>query len=132
MSKFDLIILAAWLGIRLRPETYNYPKPLVQVWNLTLLDYTLNYFCYQAKIENIIISSWYKSQLIKNHCVDKYNNLNIIHTIEEESELTGPWSIFVNTITSWLTFKNPIIVTFCDYIYWNSIKLMLMEYEFLI
>ena len=59
------MIFAAGFGTRLKPITDKLPKPLIKVYNKTLLQYAIDALL-SLGIENIVINAHYKSdQIIK-------------------------------------------------------------------
>jgi glucose-1-phosphate cytidylyltransferase len=78
MKTFDVIILCGGKGQRLRPLTYNTPKPLTKIKNKPFLYYLIHFFL-KKNFKNIIIACGYKSHLFKEF-LKKYfkNNKNII------------------------------------------------------
>ncbi len=76
-----VIIFCGGKGLRLRPLTFNTPKPLIKVDNKSILEHLINQFL-KNKINNIIIATGYKSQLFKQFLKKKYkgNNIKIINS----------------------------------------------------
>ena len=59
-----VIIFCGGKGLRLRPLTFNTPKPLIKIDNKSIIEHLINQFL-KNKINNIIIATGYKSQLFK-------------------------------------------------------------------
>ena len=80
ISKFKknltVIILCGGKGQRLRPLTYDVPKPLVKIKNKAILEYIIDHLL-KFNVQNIIIASGYKNQLIKNFVKKNYKDKNI-------------------------------------------------------
>ena len=60
----EAIILCGGKGERLRPLTYDIPKPLVKINNKPILHYVIEHLK-QFDIRNINIASGYKSSVLK-------------------------------------------------------------------
>ena len=83
------IILAGGRGKRLRPITDKIPKPLIPINNKPLIERTINYLK-KYGINEIIISSGYKSNLIENFLKKKKNfGCKIIFSTEKTPLGTG-------------------------------------------
>jgi len=80
ISKFKknltVIILCGGKGQRLRPLTCDVPKPLVKIKNKAILEYIIDHLL-KFNVQNIIIASGYKNQLIKNFVKKNYKDKNI-------------------------------------------------------
>lgn len=83
----NAIIMAAGLGSRLRPLTYETPKPLIEVKGIRIID-TIIDALYTNGIDNIYIIRGYKAQafdvllnkypklkMLNNLCYDQGNNI---------------------------------------------------------
>jgi NDP-sugar pyrophosphorylase family protein len=71
-----VIIFCGGKGLRLRPLTFNTPKPLIKINNISILEHLINQFL-KYQINNIIIATGYKNQLFKEFLKKKYKNKNI-------------------------------------------------------
>lgn len=112
-QKFNVIILAAGLGRRLKPETDYLPKALVKLNHLRAIDYIIMKYQYLA--DSIIIAIGYSSDLIENYVKGRYSMLNLIFSHEEISDLKGPGQSFMYAL-DYASSKRSTIVTFCDYV----------------
>jgi len=71
------LILCGGKGERLKPLTNNIPKPMIQINKKPILEYVIDHIL-SFNIDEIIILTGYKGQLIKDQISDKYINKNII------------------------------------------------------
>tara|TARA_B110000305_G_C19318024_1_gene577490 strand:+ start:369 stop:1076 length:708 start_codon:yes stop_codon:yes gene_type:complete len=71
-----VIIFCGGKGLRLRPLTFNTPKPLIKIDNISILEHLINQFL-KYQINNIIIATGYKNKLFKEFLKKKYKNKNI-------------------------------------------------------
>ena len=71
-----VIIFCGGKGLRLRPLTFNTPKPLIKINNISILEHLINQFL-KYQINNIIIATGYKNRLFKEFLKKKYKNKNI-------------------------------------------------------
>ena len=60
------MVLAAGLGLRMRPLTENCPKPLLELAGTTLLDRALNHLA-AAGIEHAVVNLHYLGHMIEDH-----------------------------------------------------------------
>jgi MurNAc alpha-1-phosphate uridylyltransferase len=81
------LILAAGLGVRMRPITNKIPKPMVEVCNQSLITRIIDEL-YKAGIEKIVINLFYKAELLQNHVENyvtkHYSEIKICFVLEEE------------------------------------------------
>lgn len=71
------VILAGGLGSRLSEETYNKPKPMVEIGNKPIISHIMSIYS-KYKHDNFIIASGYKSIEIKRYFWNyDLNNFNI-------------------------------------------------------
>ena len=82
------IILAGGFGTRLKSLVSNIPKPMAMVNNQPFLNYLINYLKHY-QIKNIVFSTGYLSNVIELHYKNKYENLTINYSKEEEPLGTG-------------------------------------------
>src|SRR5258708_7226531 len=112
-SKFNVIVLAAGLGSRLRPETDYVPKPLLELGGVRAIDYTIRKYQYIA--DRIIIAVGYCADLLENYCRGRFSSLNLQFSYEKVSDLRGPGTSVIYALDT-ASCKLPTIVTFCDYL----------------
>ncbi len=112
-QKFNIIILAAGLGTRLKPATDFIPKALVEIGGPRAIDYCIEKYQYISG--RIIIAAGYSSDLLINYVSGKYPSLNLFFSIEEVSELKGPGTSLLYAL-DYASSRLPTIITFCDYI----------------
>jgi len=75
-DNLTVIILCGGKGQRLRPLTYELPKPLIKIKKKTILEYIIGHFL-KFKIKNLVIATGYKHSLLKKFVNQKYKNGNI-------------------------------------------------------
>jgi D-glycero-alpha-D-manno-heptose 1-phosphate guanylyltransferase len=76
LKKFDAIILSGGRGTRINKITKNIPKCLIEINGKPFLYYQLKYL-QKYKINNVILSVKYKSQLINNYVKKNINFINV-------------------------------------------------------
>lgn len=84
----EAIILAGGLGTRLRSVVKDVPKPMALVGNKPFLWYLLEALNDQ-EIEKVVLAVGYKYEVIKEYFGDKYKNIKIEYSIEDEPLGTG-------------------------------------------
>ena len=82
------IILAGGRGKRLRPITDYVPKPLVPIKNIPIIEWQIKYLK-KFGIDEIIICTGYKQEMIENYLVTKKLGLKIKYSIEKLPLGTG-------------------------------------------
>lgn len=60
-------VLVGGLGTRLRPLTYNVPKPLVEVEGKPFIDYVLSELA-KMGVKRAVLLTGYKHAMVKRHC----------------------------------------------------------------
>lgn len=85
---FEAIILAGGLGTRLRSVVSDLPKCMAPVAGRPFIDYVID-FLLEQRIDKIIFSVGYKSEVIIKHVNEQYPILNTQFSIEEEPLGTG-------------------------------------------
>lgn len=111
--KFNVIILAAGLGTRLRPETDFIPKPLIELGGQRAVDFLIRK--YQHVADRIVIATAYCADLMENYCQGKYLSTNLVFSREDVSRLAGPGTSLLYALDC-VSSRLPTIVTFCDYL----------------
>ena len=92
------LILCAGFGRRLNPITLDIPKPLLKIYNFTLLEHCIN-LIKLIGIKKIFINSFY----LKNHINEfiKNNNLGIeIKIIEDGDKILNTGGGILNLLNS--------------------------------
>jgi MurNAc alpha-1-phosphate uridylyltransferase len=64
------MVLAAGLGLRMRPLTDATPKPLIEIGGRTLLDRALDR-CADAGIETVVVNTHHLAERIERHLADR-------------------------------------------------------------
>ena len=82
------IILAGGRGKRLRPITDYVPKPLVPIKNIPIIEWQLKYLK-KFGIDEVIICTGYKQEMIENHLNMKDIGIKIKFSIEKSPLGTG-------------------------------------------
>ena len=82
------IILAGGRGKRLRPITDYVPKPLVPIKNIPIIEWQLKYLK-KFGIDEVIICTGYKQEMIENHLNMKNIGIKIKYSIEKNPLGTG-------------------------------------------
>ncbi len=113
------MVLAAGLGLRMRPLTDNLPKPLVQVNGRAMLDRVLDRIA-EAGVRDVVVNHYYLGEMIERH-LESRNDLAIRLSPETELLDTGggvtkalPWlgkdPFFVcNGDILWLDGRSPAL-----------------------
>lgn len=87
MSPKFAMVLAAGLGLRMRPITETTPKPLIEVAGRPLIDWALARI-QDAGVENAVVNLHYLSAQIEDHLKDR-TTPNIVFTHEDPVLETG-------------------------------------------
>ena len=78
------IILVGGMGTRLQPLTLNYPKPMMPIANLPLLQHTISHLKRNG-IEEIILSTYYYPEAFEEYFGDgKSFGVKITYVVEKE------------------------------------------------
>jgi MurNAc alpha-1-phosphate uridylyltransferase len=80
------MVLAAGLGLRMRPITNTIPKPLVQVAGKTLLDHVLDKLA-EAGVEKAVVNVHYLPDQIIRHVADRQHPHIVVS--DERNEILG-------------------------------------------
>lgn len=105
------MILAAGLGIRLRPLTLLAPKPLIKLHGKFLITYTLDYMA-QAGVKKIAINTHYLADQIPKALGDNYKGIPIFYLYEPE--ILGTGGGLKNACEHVLGFEEPIFLMNSD------------------
>lgn len=111
--RFNVILLAAGLGSRLRPATDFIPKALVEVGGSRAVDHLLRKYQYVA--DRFVLASGYCADLLENYVRGKYSAFDLEVSREDVETLAGPGKSMVLALDHAASLK-PTIVTFCDYL----------------
>lgn len=84
----EIIILAGGFGTRLRDVVNDVPKSMASINGQLFLEYLLDYIS-QFNINNIILSVGYKQEIIKSYFGNKYKNITINYSCEDNPLGTG-------------------------------------------
>ena len=84
----EAIILAGGLGRRLKKIVPDSPKPMANINGKPLLEIILKNLSVNG-FKRIILSTCYKSKIIETYFGVKYNNMEIIYSVEEIPLGTG-------------------------------------------
>ena len=114
MTKFNLMILAAGYGKRMKNLTESKPKPLLKINNKELLRHNIDFFI-NLGCEKIVINTHYLHDQINNFIKQYYSNHNIKLTFEPTLLNTGGG---IKNALSYLGDKN-FLVTNVD-IFWKE------------
>ena len=112
-KKFNVIILASGLGARLKPETDNIPKPLVELdaQGTKAIDYLIQKFQYVAG--RLIITTAYCADLLEAYVKGKYSTMDPLFA--RVPELISPGASLIAGLDQ-AASDLPTIILFCDYI----------------
>lgn len=108
----EVIILAGWLGTRLSYITQYVPKPMAVVSGKPFLVYILDSLIATDMITNIILSVWYKYQIIKDFFGSSYRGVPLQYCVEEELLWTGG---AINKALSYTIDQNVLIMNWDTY-----------------
>jgi len=125
MSPTRAMVLAAGLGLRLRPITENLPKPLVSVAGRTMLDRALDHFDAYG-VESIAVNCHYLSGMIEEHLVarnspriDIFREENLLDTgggVANALSALGPDPFFVaNADIIWTDGACPALARLAEF-----------------
>ena len=112
-QKFNVIILAAGKGTRLKPVTDFIPKSLIELGDERAIDYLLKKYQYVA--DKVVIGTGYGADLLENYVRGKYSSMDIMFSRENVNELKCPGRSLVFAL-DYVSSVLPTIITFCDYI----------------
>ncbi len=112
-QKFNVVILAAGLGTRLRPETDFIPKALVDLGGARAIDHIFRKYRYVT--ERLILAVSYCADLLENYVSGRYASLNVLFSREDVSALRGPGLSLLYAL-DYASSKHPTLIVFCDYV----------------
>ena len=117
------MVLAAGLGLRMRPITDRVPKPLVTLGGRTLLDHAIDRLA-AAGCERVVVNAHYKAEMIEQHLASRRSPAI---TLSREAELleTGGGVLqalpllddvfyVVNSDSFWLDGKHAALLRLAD------------------
>lgn len=84
----EAIILAGGEGTRLRPVVADVPKPMAEVAGRPFLWWLLTRLS-RHKVERVILSVWYKAEVIQDYFGNAFNGMEIEYSVESEPLGTG-------------------------------------------
>lgn len=84
----EAIVLAGGLGTRLRSVVVDLPKPMAPIGDKPFLEYILKYL-QKNGITRAILSVGYKWETIKEYFGDKFENIELVYSVEDEPLGTG-------------------------------------------
>lgn len=84
----DIIILAGGLGTRLNQTVPDTPKPMAPVNGKPFLQYLLNHIN-EAGFRRVILSTGYLSEKIESYFNNRYKDLELLYSVEDEPLGTG-------------------------------------------
>lgn len=70
-KNLTVLILCGGKGLRLRPLTKVYPKPLIKIKNKTILENIIRYFL-KFNVDNFVIATGYKHKIIDKFVKEKF------------------------------------------------------------
>jgi N-acetyl-alpha-D-muramate 1-phosphate uridylyltransferase len=106
------MVMAAGLGLRMRPLTLDRPKPLVTVAGKALIDHTLDRLA-AAGVELAVINLHYRSEMLRAHLA-KRRDIEIRFSSEEEKLLDTGGGV----VKALLHFENqPFLIVNSDSIW---------------
>jgi GTP:adenosylcobinamide-phosphate guanylyltransferase len=112
-KRFNVILLAAGLGTRLRPATDYIPKALISLGSSRAIDYSIRKYQYLA--ERTIVAVGYCADLLENYVRGKYPTLQVFFSREEPAELQGPGRSLIYALDC-ASSRLPTLISFCDYV----------------
>jgi len=114
------MVLAAGLGLRMRPLTDTMPKPMIKVAGKPLIDHTLDRLA-EAGVDKVVVNAHYRAEMLSRHLAQR-NGTGPEIEISEEAELLetgggvtkalpllGERFFVVNSDIFWLDGKVPAL-----------------------
>lgn len=84
----EAIVLAGGLGTRLKSVVSDLPKPMAPIADKPFLEYILKYL-QKNGITRVILSVGYKWEIIKEYFGDRFEDMELIYSLEDEPLGTG-------------------------------------------
>lgn len=112
-----VVLMAGGLGLRLRPLTDNYPKPMLKVGGKPILEHLIESFSQQG-FRNFYISINYKAEHIQNYFGDGSRwgvNINYLHE-EQKMGTAGSLSLIPHELTAPFFVMNADLLTKADFL----------------
>ena len=81
-------MLAGGFGTRLRSVVSEVPKPMAIIGDKPFLEYVLQYL-QKNEIKRVILAVGYKWKIIKEYFGDKFENIELVYSVEDEPLGTG-------------------------------------------
>ncbi len=107
------IILAAWEWSRLKPLSNTIPKPMIKIFGKPILEHNLEHI--YSKVDEIIIVTKYKEEIIKDYFKDNYKNTPIKYITQNDEKWTAAAIRWIN-----LSNKTDVLVLNWDSIFDKS------------
>ncbi|MBI2552382.1 phosphocholine cytidylyltransferase family protein [Candidatus Uhrbacteria bacterium] len=96
MSNLKAVILAAGMGLRLRPRTQKLPKGLLEVDGKTLLERSF-LALKQAGMSEVVIAAGYLHEMIQTRFGDNFQGMPLRYILNAEYAVTGSMYSFSKT-----------------------------------
>jgi NDP-sugar pyrophosphorylase family protein len=110
-KRFNVIILAAGSGSRLRARTGELPKALIEIDGARAIDLLIRK--YRFVTDRLILSTGYNAELLEYYVKGKYPDLEMVFSREPVQELAGPGRSFLRALDRASSFL-PTLSCFCD------------------
>jgi bifunctional UDP-N-acetylglucosamine pyrophosphorylase/glucosamine-1-phosphate N-acetyltransferase len=81
------VILAAGEGVRMRPLTYEIPKPMIRLRNKPIVEYTLRWL--PKEFDEVVMVVNYLGEQIQDYFGENYHDKKIRYVFQEELNGTG-------------------------------------------
>lgn len=111
-SSFKIVIPMAGLGSRMRPHTWNRPKPLLYLAGMTVLDHSLDQFKTLPGLENaeyVFIVSPNQGEQIQEHMQTVHPEKKVHFVVQEQMEGQSKALYLAKDL-----LKGPLLVAFSD------------------
>ena len=93
LNQINALLLSAGLGTRLKPLTEKWPKCLMPIGEVPLLEYWL-YYLHEASIKNVLINTHHHSDIVNDFL--RRPHLNWVQSIYEEKLLGTAGTLIEN------------------------------------